>query len=563
MFCKIISNKKVIIYGCLVLIATIILLFCIVDSIFVNGVDKKEMISVKIIALNDFHGHLFDRQSLNGHPAGSAPVLSAALKDAINLSDTNHIFLALIGDTIGASPRQSTLLMDEPTVLFFNSVLNTNTSLISIPGNHEFDRGVNELMRIVNGGNGTDETPHLVDPYPGWKGDMICANVVWKDNQTPIFPPYIINMIDGIPVAWIGVVTTETPSLTLPQNIDGLEFLNETATVNHYVRILQKQGIHAFIVLLHEGGNQDPYEGQTRPRTDVSGPIGSIVAGMDSDVDVVLSGHKHGFTNAFLLNSGGKDTLLVQAYSYGMAYADVNLQIDTVSRDICNKSAEIIPVYPEPEERLESDANDLVQRVEKAVHHFNQEVIGFTSSDITRSPEGIYGSPLGRLVARSQQEAMGADLAFVTSGILPGSLHADLAAGNITRSDLEAILPPDAEMAKEYGGWYSRPRAASRELNGTQIQRILERQFETPAPEEDLSTSGIEYVCDLTRSPGDRVTGMWIDGKSVEKNKTYLAAMNYYIAYGRGNFTPGWEPGVNVTIGPGDIKALIGYIKKI
>lgn len=170
---------------------------------------------------------------------------------------------------------------------------------------------------------------------------------------------------------------------------------------------------------------------------------------------------------------------------------------------------------------------------------------------------------IGRLVARSQQEAMGADLAFVTSGILPGSLHADLAAGNITRSDLEAILPPDAEMAKEYGGWYSRPRAASRELNGTQIQRILERQFETPAPEEDLSTSGIEYVCDLTRSPGDRVTGMWIDGKSVEKNKTYLAAMNYYIAYGRGNFTPGWEPGVNVTIGPGDIKALIGYIKKI
>lgn len=523
--------------------------------------ENNETISLKIIALNDFHGHLSDGQSLNGHPAGSAPVLSSALKGAINLSEKNHTFLALVGDTIGASPRQTALLMDEPVILFFNSISDYGIPVISVPGNHEFDRGIKELMRIVKGGNGATDTPHLLDPYPGLMGDEICANVVWKDNQSPIFPPYLIREIDGVPIAWIGVVTTETTSLTLPQNIKGLEFLNETETVNHYVHILQKQGIHAFIVLLHEGGNQEPYEGQTRSGTDVTGPIVSIIAGMDPDVDVVFSGHKHGFTNSYLPNSGGRDTLVVQAYSYGMAYADVNLQLDPINRDICSKSAEIIPVYVDQGERPDTDASDLVQRVEKMVDQFDHEIIGISSSDITRSPDGINGSRLGRLVARSQQEAMGADLAVVTSGTLPGSLHADLKAGDITRSDLEEVLPPDREMAEEYGGWYSRPRVASREVNGSQIKRILERQFETPAPDEELSVSGIEYECDLTRSPGDRVTGMWVHGKPVEMKERYLAAMNYYIAYGRGNYTPGWEPGVNVTVGPEEIDALIGYIQ--
>ena len=107
---------------------------------------------------------------------------------------------------------------------------------------------------------------------------------------------------------------------------------------------------------------------------------------------------------------------------------------------------------------------------------------------------------------------MNADIAFVTSGLLPGSLHADLPAGIITWADLEAVLPPDASMIEEYGGWYSRPRIAVRNLDGTQIKDILERQWVEPVPEETLSVSGLKYQYNLSRPAGDKVTGIWING---------------------------------------------------
>jgi len=538
------------------------------------GARTGSPVHVSILAVNDFHGHLYPGQRLNDRPAGSAPVLASYLKSAMNSSGEAHTILALTGDTVGASPATSALLLDEPTMLFFNYFANANCcegesarcNVISVPGNHEFNQGAGELMRMIYGGNGTATLPRFADPYPGSNADTICANVVWKENGTPILPPYTVREVDGARIAFIGAVTLETTILEFPQNVEHVTFIDEAEAVNRYVPELQEQGIHAIVVLLHEGGNQEPYEGPTREGCNVTGPVTSIVAGLDPDVDVVLAAHKHAFTNAYLPNAGGKDVLVVQAHAYGMAYADVDLVVDPGSGEIIEKSAEIIPVYADQPPGTEPDPaiEALLAEAEAAVSRLRAEVIATSAADITRIPDATGESALGNLVADSQRAAMNTDVALVTSGSLTGALHADLARGNITWGDLEAVLPPDAFMAAEYGGWYSRPLVASRDLSGDQIRTILERQWGSPVPEENLSVSGLVYTYDPSRPAGSRVTEVLVNGVPLERNATYSAAMNYYLAYGMGgDFSPAWDWGVNVTIGPADIDALAEYIRAL
>ena len=171
-------------------------------------------------------------------------------------------------------------------------------------GNHEFDKGMPELMRKIGGGDGKANISRLVEPYPGSRSTYTCANVVWKANNTPILPPYTVRMVNGVPVAFIGAVTTSTPRIQKAENIGDVLFLDEADSINRYIPAIHDKGIHAIIVLLHEGGTQAAYTGPTQANTTVTGRVAEIVPRLDPDIDVVLSAHTHAFTNAYLNNAG-------------------------------------------------------------------------------------------------------------------------------------------------------------------------------------------------------------------------------------------------------------------
>ncbi len=79
---------------------------------------------IKILAVNDFHGHLPPGQTLNNRPVGGAPVLASYLKSAIASGNADGTIIALPGDVIGGSPPESGLFLDEPSILFFNGFAN-------------------------------------------------------------------------------------------------------------------------------------------------------------------------------------------------------------------------------------------------------------------------------------------------------------------------------------------------------------------------------------------------------------------------------------------------------
>jgi 5'-nucleotidase len=506
-----------------------------------------EPVHVQILAVNDFHGQLTDGQNLNKEPAGSAPVLASYLKCAIADAGEATTFIALPGDVVGASPPESGLLLDEPALLFFNSLADDCPNIIATFGNHEFDRGTDELLRMVRGGNGATTITHLADPYPGAEAEYISSNVVWKTNGTLLSAPYTIRDVDGVKIAFIGADTTKTPSIQKAVNIELVAFENETESINRYIPEIQQKGVHAIVVLLHEGGSQDAYDGPTREGGNVTGRVAGIVAGLDADVDVVLSGHTHAFTNAYLENAGKNPVLVTQAYSYSRAFADVDLVIDPVTGEITHKSARIVPTYSDrpPGTSPDPEASLLLGMSEEAVGPLTNRVVATVSADITREETGAGESALGNLVADGQRAAMNADIAFITTG----SLRADIAEGNVTWGDLYAVQPFSATVL-------------SMTLTGDQVRGVLEQQWETPLPPHNLAASGLTYTFDDERPAGSKITEIRVNGAPLDPNAEYTAAMVDYLATGGDGYTV-FTSGTNVVNGPFDVDALVTYMESL
>src|SRR3712207_2250938 len=225
----------------------------------------SEPVAVKIIAFNDFHGNLEPPQrsvetpapgpGALRVPAGGAAYLASAV-DALRAKNPNNAVVSA-GDLIGGSPLTSSLFLDEPTVLAMNLIgLDFNAA-----GNHEFDRGRAELLRMQNGGCAKNTFSHepcrLDSEFPGAGFGFLAGNTLTETGQ-PLLPAYRIKTFgEGaatVRVAFIGLTLKRTASLVTPAGIRGLTFADEADTVNALVPRLKAEGAEAIVVLIHQGG---------------------------------------------------------------------------------------------------------------------------------------------------------------------------------------------------------------------------------------------------------------------------------------------------------------------
>ena len=513
-----------------------------------------ERVPVKILAINDFHGQLGPGKKVHGRAVGSAPVLAAYLKTARRGWEDNTLIVH-VGDLVGASPPNSAMLQDEPSIMFFNLLASRpcqgkmapEGDLAGTVGNHEFDEGVQELERLLGGGN-SPEGPFLENPYRGAQFPVVAANVVRAQDGRPLLPPYVIKKIRGVPIAFIGAVLKETPTMVNPGGVAGLKFLDEADAINSYVPALQAQQVRAIVVLLHQGGLQRFYPGPTRPDGAVTGPIVNIVKRLDDEIDVVLSGHTHKFTNALLKNQHGKEMLVTQAYSAGTAYADVTLEIDRNTDEIVSKRAAIVTTYADAGPGLKPDAAaaELVARADAKVGPIVHQVIGTAATDITKVQNAAGESALGDLIADAQRAAMGTDFAFTN----PGGIRAEIAAGEVTWGELFTVQPFKNSLIKM-------------ELAGQQIYDLLEQQF---PPHQSrarlLQVSGLSYTWKGGGPDNEHIVEVRQGGKAIDRAATYTVTVNSFLAEGGDKFSV-FTQGKNQITGPLDLEALVAYVQKL
>ncbi|MEH2557637.1 5'-nucleotidase [Bradyrhizobium algeriense] len=507
-------------------------------------------VDLRILAINDFHGYLRpppggitiadpeDRTKKITVPAGGAEHM-ATLVGQLREGHRNTIFVAA-GDLIGASPFLSAMFHDEPTI----EALSMMGLEISSVGNHEFDEGKEELLRMQHGGCHPVDKCQGPHPFTGAKFRYLAASTFEKSSGKTVFPPYEIRSFDGIPVAFIGLTLKGTPGLVSPVGIADLEFRDEASTVNALIPELKARGVEAIVVLIHEGGLPT---GDYNECPGVSGPIVDIVKKFDHAVDVVVSGHTH---RAYVCEIDGR--LVTSGDKYGTLVTAIDLKLDPTTRDVVSAKADNTIVRSTTLSK-NLDQTALIEAYDRVAAPIANRPAGRLTETLSRTPKNTGESPLGDIIADAQLAATraaangGAVIAFTN----PGGIRTDIThkeTGAVTYGDLFASQP-------------FRNQLVTITLTGKQIKDMLEQQWLDPKRPRILQVSkGFAYAWDGSKSDGERVLPerISLNGQPVDPAASYRVTVNNFLFVGGDGFTV-LTQGTAPQVGIYDVDALHAY----
>ncbi|MBP6545020.1 MAG: bifunctional metallophosphatase/5'-nucleotidase [Piscinibacter sp.] len=510
-----------------------------------------DTVAVKVLAINDFHGHL--RPPAGGFrvrdpqdpaksidiAAGGAEHLASAVRE-LRARNPNHVFVAA-GDLVGASPLLSALFDDEPTV----ESLGLMGLAISAVGNHEFDRGAAELLRLQRGGCHPGKGCKGPMPFAGARFQYLAASTIDTRTGQPILPAYVVKRFEGIPVAFIGLTLRATPQIVMPVGVAGLEFRDEAATVNALVPELRRQGIEAIVVLIHEGGFPAGGHGDC---PGLSGPIVPIVRQLDPAVDLVISGHTH---RAYVCRIDGR--LVTSADKYGTLLGEIDLLLDRASGDVREANARNVVVRTDVFAKDEAQTR-LIEAYERLSAPLARRVVGRLAAPLLRDEGPAGESALGQVVADAQLAATadaGAQLALMNPGGLRAALTGD-AQGTVRYEDLFAAQPFSNALV-------------TITLTGAQLRQVLEQQWAGQARPRLLQVSrGLSYAWDAARPVGQRIVpgSLQLHGHTIAPEQRLRVTVNAYLAAGGDNFKALAENGADAQTGIMDIDALEQHFRR-
>jgi 5'-nucleotidase len=534
-------------------------------------------VDVRIIGINDFHGHLdppkaaTEITTATGEklrvPSGGVAYLASAI-DSLKEGQANTVVVAA-GDLIGASPLSSSLFLDEPTIMAMNMVgLEFNAV-----GNHEFDRGTEELLRMQSGGceKHTSAEPCRVDrPFVGAKFKQLAANTMRADGST-LFPGYALKKFGSgraqVTIGFIGLTLEGTANLVSAGRIKGISFVDEADAANALVPKLKAAGADVIVMLVHEGVSNSG--SINNPKCDgVSGTLFPIIERLDPAVDVVVSGHTH---QAYVCDYGNINTdrplLLTSAGSRGQIVTGIDLKIDPANGKLLSRSARNLIVQSEaftgsrgavplvadvPAFAPRADLAALVARYREAAKADETRIVGTLAGAATRDGGKSGESLLGNLIADAQLTAMataedgGAQIAFMN----PGGLRADVVPGSDGKVTFGSIF-----AAQPFGNML-----IVKSFTGKQLKELLEQQFNDPNWVRVLSPStGFRFGYDLSRPQGQRIVFATLHGKTIEDSTTYRVVVSDFLANG-GDLFSVFTAGSNAAVGPSDLEAFMAYV---
>ena len=513
--------------------------------------------TVRLIGLNDFHGNLEPPAGSSGRvvlsdgtttvDAGGAAFLATHVRQ-LRAEQPNSLVLSG-GDNIGASPLASALFHDEPTIEFLNSIGTTASAV----GNHELDEGYKELLRIQFGGCHPVDGCQFHDPYPGAKFPYLASNITFTTSGLPATLPFTIKSVGGVKVGIIGATLKDLPTIVSPDGIQGLSFGDEAAAINRSSRLLQKLGVKAQVVVIHQGDSTVGANGPNDCNLAANGALSAINAGVSANVDAIISGHTHTQYNCQLPDPKGQLRTVIQSLSFGRLLSVLDLRINTksgdVQRDVSTARNEIVTRTVTPDPAVQAIVSEAVA---KSALIANRQV-GTITTDIVKTPAPSGESPLGNLIADSQLEATtsaGAQIALMN----PGGVRADLSFASQSGEPDGVVTYKDAFTVQPFSNILQ-----TLTYTGAQIDAVLEQQWLPNLTRILQPSSTLHYTQTLANPMGDRVSNITINGVAVDPAASYRVTVNNFLAAGGDSFTA-LTVGTNVTGGPIDLDAFTAYL---
>jgi 2',3'-cyclic-nucleotide 2'-phosphodiesterase (5'-nucleotidase family) len=528
---------------------------------------KPKDVQLQVLSFNDFHGHLQP-------PGGTDETLGTAL-DPTNTKVGGAAYLAstldrlrakatssqtvTAGDLIGGTPFLSGLFHDEPAV----ESLNEMGLDVSGVGNHEFDEGVTELLRMQRGGCHPEDgcyEPWGKRGYPGADFPWLAANVVRERTGRTVLPGTWVTKVKGVKVGYIGMTLEDTPTLVAQSGIQGIEFRDEVETANRAARDLRRRGVETIIVLLHEGGLQT---GTYKKCTGISGPIVEIAEDLSPSIDLVVTGHTHQPYICNIPDPAGKARMVTSASSYGRVVTETTLTLDRRTGDVRRNKTKATN-HLVTRTKADPAQTEIINRWNAASAPIANQVVGSITADLTRSPNRDTESTMANVIADAQLDATsaagdgGAQIALMN----PGGVRGDLTYGQISAGEQPGqVTYAEAFTVQPFGNLL-----VTMDLTGAQLHDLLEQQAVAGRPGgRDVLIFGVSRGFTFTYNPagafGNRVDAgsIRLDGAVIDPAGTYRIVTNSFLADGGDAFTV-FRDGTNRAGGGDDLEALTDYL---
>jgi 5'-nucleotidase len=446
---------------------------------------------VTIVDFSDWHGQLEPVQVMIGgvrRSVGGAAALKAYI-DRERMRNPEGTVVVTAGDAVGATPPLSSFLDDVPAI----EVLNAMGLDIDTLGNHNFDRGVDHLRRLM-----------AVARFP-----YVAANIVGPEGQT-LAPPTHVFTRNGVRMGVIGIGNPDTPTVVARDRVAGWRFLDPAPVITTHAATLRQNGAHLVIVLAHIGATAVTADGAP---LGVLGDVARAIRG----VDVLIGDH-----TGVPVNARVGETLVVANRSKGLQFAVIDLVYDLGPRRLVRASAaQRIPFADEivPDAALEAR----IEGYRTAVRPLLDRPLGEAAFLVARA--GMRESPLGNFVADTLRTTYGSQLAFINSGGIRDHLPADYRPADralrrptpgyapgppwdVVRGDILAALPfNNVAVTFTITGrtlWLALENSVAPGL-------IVDGKFATDAG-RFLQISGFTFRFDPRRPPGQRVTVVSLAG---------------------------------------------------
>lgn len=523
----------------------------------------QDQVVINLLDINDFHGRI-DANTVKF--AGTVEQLRSAGGDA------NTLFLSA-GDNIGASLFASASQQDKPTI----DVLNALDLKASAIGNHELDQGVSDLSGRVQ-----DAADY----------DYLAANIYDKGTQNPVFDESKTYDVAGVSVAVIGAITQEAPSLVTPDGIANVDFGDPVDAVNRVTAELEASATPPDVIVasFHEGASAGTRDGATLAQeiAAAGGAFAKIAQQTDPEVDAIFTGHTHKeYVWDAPVPGTGHSRPIVQTGSYGERIGQVKLTYDTATDKVEAYTAAnvartttvdntLINTYPRVKE-----VDTIVRAALAQAAVIGGQPVGKVSADITTAYTDGNGdgtpdtrddraseSTLGNLIADALREAVGDTPLSADFGVVnPGGMRAELLYKGSTGSDADVNKDGVITYAEANSVLPFVNNLHSVSLTGAQFKKVLEQQWQTN-PDGSVPTrpylqlglsDNVTYTYDAGRARGDRVTGVFVNGKPIDAARTYKVATFSFLATGGDNFRAFTE-GTTVDTGLVDRDAWIKYL---
>jgi len=523
--------------------------------------------TVQLLSINDYHGNLEALSSMTFEPEPLVPPVTVRAGGAENLAtelaalraqagDANSLTVAA-GDLIGGSAFISGMFHDEPSV----ESLNAMGMDVSSVGNHEFDEGTEELLRMQRGGCHPVDGCYFPDePYAGADFPWLAANVIKKTSGQPLLPATSVQKIGKVRIGFIGMTLEATPTIVNPSGVSTVDFKDEVETANAQAEVLKRRGVDAIVVLLHEGGiNAGRYD----QCVGISDPIATMATQFSPEIDQIITGHTHDPYICSIPDPAGNPRLVTSSAAQGMTVTETKLVVDVatgeVDRGLSTATNHIVP------QTLADDPSQtaIIAKWNTLAGPLKSQVVGTHVEPITGDSTGNRGieTPMGDLVADAildNTKSIGAQIGLMNVGGVRASLNAQKygeGPGEITYAEAFDIAP--------FGNVY-----VALDLTGAQLRTVLEQQYQpVPArgsrPMLALGVSdGFTYGWDAAQPQGSRVVpgSMMLNGSPISDTQTVRVGTLNFLADGGDLFTA-FKSGTNRVGGIGDLEGLVAYFK--